>query len=349
MGGLHLKETPEERAERKWKKRKKDGRKSHQSHSHKKDTKEANNQRGQAGSDDLYHDGFDDEGWAPQEGSTKIDMDQVRAEVEERMFREKLFDAMGEDYDHRLDGMEARMNTYAHVPNRWKNSHIDERDRVDGPAGDPHQMSDEEYAEWIRMGMFRWGGVILGYALAAIDNWLTSFVGRRTHKAEIEERQRKKAERKARKEDQRKAREETLRLEMQREAERKLKREAKEERRRREAWDYYEARWKKCMASEPFDSLLKFRDIPWPVFDIPTVTEHLTTGNISVFLLYGIHGDDGITESKLRKERIREALLRWHPDKFEGKMGSRLDPREREMVAEGVGIVVRCLNQLMAT
>jgi len=180
--------------------------------------------------------------------------------------------------------------------------------------------------------------------MQAINNWLT-FCCRRTHKAEIEERERKEAERKARKEKERKVREETARLEREREAERKLR----EGRRRREAWDYYEARWKTCTATEPLDHPLKFRDIPWPMFTVPTATEQLTTDHISVFLLYGLHGDDGLTESKTRKDRIREALLRWHPDKFEGKMGSRLDAREKEMVLEGVGIVARCLNELMAT
>lgn len=168
---------------------------------------------------------------------------------------------------------------------------------------------------------------------------------RRTHKAEMEERERKKAERKARKKEQRKAREETARLERQREAERKVKRELKEGRRRREAWDDYETRWKKCTSAEVANHSLNFQDIPWPVFSVPSATEDLTTERISVFLLYGL---DGETESKTRKERIREALLRWHPDKFEGKMGAKLDLRDKDSVLDGVGIVARCLNELMA-
>jgi hypothetical protein len=162
----------------------------------------------------------------------------------------------------------------------------------------------------------------------------------------MEERERKRAERSARKEEQRKAREETARLERQRETERKIKRELREGRRRREAWDYYETRWKRCTDAEVADQSLTFQDIPWPVFTVPSATENLTTERISVFLLYGL---DGETETKTRKERIREALLRWHPDKFEGRMGAKLDTRDRDKVLDGVGIVARCLNELMAS
>jgi len=154
MGKLHLKETPEERAERKWRKRRKaERRAAHKSHSHTQESGSQREQREQWEEAGGGRDGEDDEGWMPPEGSTKIDVDQVRAEVEERLFREKLFDAMGDDYDHRLDGVEAQMNAYSHVPNRWKNS--DGRNRFDDPSVDPNQMSDDEYAEWLRMGMYR--------------------------------------------------------------------------------------------------------------------------------------------------------------------------------------------------
>lgn len=179
------------------------------------------------------------------------------------------------------------------------------------------------------------------------NSYLDVIFGRRTHKAEMEERERKRAQQKARKEELRKAREETARLERQREAERKSKRELGEKRQRREAWDYYEARWKQCTKTEPPDRPFGFRDIPWPVFTVPTATEDLTSERISTFLLYDLDNDDGKTESKTRKERIRVALLRWHPDKFQGKMGTRLDIGEREMVLEGVGTVARCLNNMM--
>ena len=155
MGRLHLKETPEDR---KWKKRRKDERKAHHSH-----TQGAASQRARADADDHHEDRHidEEEGWMPPQGSTKHDLDldeaELHREVEERLFREKMFDAMGEDdadYVHRLDGLEARLNHYGHVPNRWQ------RPSLTGDGGkhaslDPNDMTEDEYAEWIRKGMWQ--------------------------------------------------------------------------------------------------------------------------------------------------------------------------------------------------
>ena len=161
MGRLHLKET---REDRKWRKRRKEERKAHQRvHSH---TQGAASQRARADADDhhkgnMEHIDEEEEGWMPPQGSTKHDLDldeaELRREVEERLFREKLFDAMGEedaDHVHRLDGLEARLNYYGHVPNRWQ------RPSLTGDGGkhgsvDPNDMTEDEYAEWIREGMWQ--------------------------------------------------------------------------------------------------------------------------------------------------------------------------------------------------
>jgi hypothetical protein len=48
------------------------------------------------------------------------------------------------------------------------------------------------------------------------------------------------------------------------------------------------------------------------------------------------------------KQRIRETLLRFHPDKFHVRLLPRVqDGEERETVKEGVGRVVLALNELM--
>ncbi|KAF8526050.1 hypothetical protein BU17DRAFT_41400 [Hysterangium stoloniferum] len=301
MGRLHLKETLDKREERTRRRARKAER------------------RARRGRDGPPEGG--DDGWTPRASSSKIDPDEVRADVEERWFRAKLFDAMQDDYDSRLDHIEANLNDYAHVPSRWRAADA-ARDPDNAGATDPNLMGEEEYAEWVRENMWR-----------------------RTHKAEMEERNRKKAERKAAKKRERDAREETKRLEKEREAERIAKRELKARQRRLEAWEYYETRWKKYMLSELPDKLLKFHDISWPVFSVPVTAEDLSQESISAFLLYGIENDG----PKVRKERIREALLRWHPDKFEGKMGAKLDLMQKDMVMEGVGIVARCLNTLMSS
>lgn len=65
---------------------------------------------------------------------------ELEREAEERAFREKLFDAM----DENADGIHASYNEYA-IPSRWR-----------GHGGaDPAQMEEEEYAEYIRQGMWK--------------------------------------------------------------------------------------------------------------------------------------------------------------------------------------------------
>lgn len=77
--------------------------------------------------------------------SHEPDYDAIRAELEERQFREKMCGALEED--ERLDGINTRFNDYAHIPDRWAPDAHD--------AADPQYMDDDAYAEWVRQGMWK--------------------------------------------------------------------------------------------------------------------------------------------------------------------------------------------------
>ena len=79
----------------------------------------------------------------------------ARDTAEEERFEQKLWDALGDD--ERLDGVEARLNEYAHVPRRWRGVDLREHnlDSTDGLDDDPRYMNDDEYAEWVRVGIWR--------------------------------------------------------------------------------------------------------------------------------------------------------------------------------------------------
>lgn len=82
--------------------------------------------------------------------------------VEEERFQEKLWDALRDD--ERLDGVEAGLNEYAYIPRRWRgDSPRDSSDTVGGLGDDPNLMNDDEYAEWMRSGM--WRCVLLVYEI----------------------------------------------------------------------------------------------------------------------------------------------------------------------------------------
>ncbi|KZT65924.1 hypothetical protein DAEQUDRAFT_730834 [Daedalea quercina L-15889] len=105
----------------------------------------------------------------------------------------------------------------------------------------------------------------------------------------------------------------------------------------------YESRWAAIAShsANKYAEPLTFRSIPWPMFVQPKTIEDITPGRIALFLLSLSHSD-----GQSRKERIKAALRRWHPDRF-GRWLARAEERDIKKVEEGAGIVVRCLNDLL--
>lgn len=112
---------------------------------------------------------------------------------------------------------------------------------------------------------------------------------------------------------------------------------ARREEREREAGRRYQARWGELLSSE---GTLGFRDIPWPTFSQPKALEGLSPAKVAMFVLSPLH------PGETRREKIRNALRRWHPDRF-ARLAGRIEEAEKEAIEEGVGIVARCLNDLL--
>jgi hypothetical protein len=106
-----------------------------------------------------------------------------------------------------------------------------------------------------------------------------------------------------------------------------------------DAWDKYEAGWQALSAST---TPLGFEDIPWPTKSTPTEPSDITPFAIVNLLLSPYH-----SHKQTRKERLRNAQLRWHPDRFR-RLLNRVKEEDKEAVEEGVGIIARCLNDLMS-
>ena len=153
-----------------------------------------------------------------------------------------------------------------------------------------------------------------------------------------------------RKQQQRREEEERLREEQRRRQER-TRRRAREV---ASAWRTYEARWALLSQRQPelgLLSALTFERIPWPVVaDTPLLDSGASRKHPEVllryeaireFLLSSAHSPDVSS-----KDRIRTALRRWHPDKF-ARVLSQVIESDRDAVAEGMGIVVRCLNDML--
>ena len=106
-----------------------------------------------------------------------------------------------------------------------------------------------------------------------------------------------------------------------------------------EAWRSYETRWAALMGST---DAITFETIPWPTTTPPGSPAGIRLGEIVLFLFSPLH-----SQSQSRKDRLRSAQLRWHPDRFR-RLLQRVSEEDRAWVEEGVGIVARCLNDLMA-
>ncbi|KAE9411607.1 hypothetical protein BT96DRAFT_968994 [Gymnopus androsaceus JB14] len=299
-------------------------------------------------------DSDDDEFIGPMPGPSnyKPDYEAIRAELEEQRFREKM--AMAFEDDERLDSVEASFNSFAHVPMHWggasqKKARID-YDHDEFLNLDPKTMDDEEYAEWIRMGMYR-----------------------KTHAQEIAEKEQKKAERAAKRAQEKSIRAETERLEELAASERRFRKRTKENHKLEQLRSEYHHRWKLLLSTTPGQESevdLGFNDIPWPILfvhrqknsdcDVLSLDD-FTRDAISTFLFTSLTPAEPLTDSgdgqslsaqRLaeragRKDKLRETLLRFHPDKFEGRLMSRVRPNEKDKVREALGVVVRVLNDLM--
>ncbi|EUC57540.1 hypothetical protein RSOL_224300, partial [Rhizoctonia solani AG-3 Rhs1AP] len=310
----------EEEEERAYRKAQKAARKARRLHSDYDDSSSSKRKRKRSRSPSHRHQKRRDpvpppneSGWTPPPPAPKVDMDALRAEMEERQFRENLFDAMGDDAG--FESTEARLNEYDDfVPDRWgdsTSSHL--RD-------DPSMMDDDQYAEWVRAGMWR-----------------------RTHKAEIEAQERAEEERKRKKERERDRRKETRRMEREDNERRTRRKQVKEQQLVVEGWIAYEAQWAQLRPSEA--TSLRFTDLPWPCYPpprLPLDPDALSKQAISSFLLSPLH-----SIGKPRKQRLREALLLYHPDRFIAKWMGRVRKDDAQEVQEAVGRVARVLTGLV--
>ncbi|KAI0028388.1 hypothetical protein K488DRAFT_58735 [Vararia minispora EC-137] len=109
-----------------------------------------------------------------------------------------------------------------------------------------------------------------------------------------------------------------------------------------EAWCRYERRWREIKSESVRATPLRFARVPWPMVDEPRGVDDITESSVREFIISPEH-----PEGASRRDRIRAALRRWHPDKF-GRHLAKVLPSERRPVEEAVGTVVRVLNALAA-
>ncbi|KAF4563840.1 hypothetical protein EYR36_003083 [Pleurotus pulmonarius] len=122
-------------------------------------------------------------------------------------------------------------------------------------------------------------------------------------------------------------------------------------------WNAYEERWRRLIRPGTGTDQhmgIRFRDIPWPqgaaadkepgVGTVGTV-EELDVESIQRFFLATLRVR---TNRMTRKELVRAAWLRWHPDKLVSVL-ARVVPEDVGMVQEGISLVIVCLKALQGS
>lgn len=139
-------------------------------------------------------------------------------------------------------------------------------------------------------------------------------------------------------------REETARLEREALERHRLKQHAKSSRKRLQEREAYEQRWIMLLSPTVNTNapLLRFSDIPWPTHSNTTLEDNLTPSSILTFLML----DDG-HKARVKKDVLRDAVLRFHPDKFESRVLNRVHPDEQDHVKTTAGTVLRAVQEIM--
>ncbi|KAF8639009.1 hypothetical protein AX17_001788 [Amanita inopinata Kibby_2008] len=104
-------------------------------------------------------------------------------------------------------------------------------------------------------------------------------------------------------------------------------------------YQMHEATWKNLNAFE----LLRWESFPWPMLKKPRTAEDITSHAIRVYLFGKWYPED----NKSDKDRAKEHIRRWHPDKFNAKYLPKVIEDDRERVMEAAGAVVRGLNDIL--
>ena len=104
-------------------------------------------------------------------------------------------------------------------------------------------------------------------------------------------------------------------------------------------YENHENKWKQLKDSNN----LGWNSFAWPAFKRPSEPEEMTTSVISAY----VHSKYAPGAEKGHKDRIKDQLKRWHPDKFETRILPRVVEEEREKVKAGAGLVVLGLNELL--
>lgn len=103
-------------------------------------------------------------------------------------------------------------------------------------------------------------------------------------------------------------------------------------------FEHHRGQWDKLQTT----GVMIWDDFPWPVFRRPGGPDDVTAPFITAYMLSPLHPAE-----KSAKDRIKENIRRWHPDRFETQLLPKVKESDRDIVRDAAGTVVRVLNDLL--
>ena len=117
-------------------------------------------------------------------------------------------------------------------------------------------------------------------------------------------------------------------------------------------FELYEKKWEALQSGIDVDGtkihLISFSQIPWPVVNmIPTDPGQIQPEQIQEFLVHPLRkNSDASGKRRTTKAKARDELRRWHTDRFNPTVLSRVREEDKLAVSEAAGTVLRALTDM---
>ena len=104
-------------------------------------------------------------------------------------------------------------------------------------------------------------------------------------------------------------------------------------------FEHHERQWNSIATKDS----LRWNNFPWPMLKVPSIPDEITYTAIHAYL----GSPHYLEKDRSQKDRVKDHIKRWHPDRFETKLLPKVAEEDREKVQEGAGVVLRTLNELL--
>jgi len=119
-------------------------------------------------------------------------------------------------------------------------------------------------------------------------------------------------------------------------------------------FELYEKKWEVLRSGVDIDGtkvhLIFFSQIPWPVINMtPTDPSQILPEHIREFLMHPLREKpDPSGKGKNRRLRARDQLMRWHSDKFDQIVLSKVREEDKPAASETAGMIARVLTDMLS-